>query len=177
VPGCSSRVRFMLGALRSPAILVRVLVRLGAPEWRIGCAAASRAAANSRHGWPSCAFFPEEPSIVGLSPAGEKGWCRSRSAVRLAARIAGPLTCWTPWMPMNRGGGRHWRWRPRVCRSMVRRRHHRDDEAGEHWSTARFGRWSSAGRRALASSASSWRRIARVGPVQHQPTSAANGVW
>jgi len=30
-------------------------------------------------------------------------------------------------------GRRHWRSGPRVCRSRVRRRHHRDDEAGEHW--------------------------------------------
>ena len=62
----------MPGALRPTATQVRVLVCLGAPEWRTGCAAASKAAANSRHESPSCAFFPKEPSISLPSPAGEK---------------------------------------------------------------------------------------------------------
>ena len=62
----------MPGALRPTATQVRVLVRLGAPEWRTGCAAASKAAAISRHESPSCAFFPKEPSISLPSPAGEK---------------------------------------------------------------------------------------------------------
>ena len=61
-PGCSSRVRFLPGALRPPAAQVRVPVRLGAPEWRPGCAAASKAAANSR--WPGRGGGPRAGPIL-----------------------------------------------------------------------------------------------------------------
>src|SRR5664279_3338682 len=72
---------------RRTATQVRVLVRLGAPEWRTGCAAASKAAANSRHESPRPALsLLKNHRFFGHPPRVRK-WCQSRSAVRWTARI------------------------------------------------------------------------------------------